>query len=78
MVSKAVIPAAGIGTGLLPITKEIPKEMLPVILKHKNSYIVKPILQIVFESLYNVGFRNYCIIVGRGKRAIEDYFTPDP
>jgi len=78
MVSKAVIPAAGIGTGLLPITKEIPKEMLPIILKHKNSYIVKPILQIVFESLYNVGFRNYCIIVGRGKRAIEDYFTPDP
>ncbi len=77
MITKAVIPAAGLGTGMLPITKEIPKEMLPIILRQKEGYIVKPILQVVFEKLYSVGFRNYCIIVGRGKRAIEDYFTPD-
>lgn len=78
MITKAVIPAAGIGSGLLPITKEIPKEMLPVFIREDGKICLKPILQLVFESLYDSGFREYCIIVGRGKRAIEDYFTPDP
>ncbi len=38
---------------------------------------MKPIVQLVFEQLYQVGFREFCFIVGRGKRAIEDHFTPD-
>jgi len=38
---------------------------------------LKPVLQVVFEQLHDVGFREFCIVVGRGKRAIEDYFTPD-
>ncbi len=38
---------------------------------------LKPIVQLVFEELYQVGFREFCFIVGRGKRAIEDHFTPD-
>lgn len=75
---KAVIPVAGLGTRLLPFTKEVPKEMLPLIVRCKNgSFAVKPILQVIFENLFDVGFRDFCFIVGRGKRVIEDYFTPD-
>ena len=78
MIKKAVIPAAGLGTRLLPITKEMPKEMLPVFVRDRNGEIsLKPFLQIIFEELYRVGFREFCLIVGRGKRAIEDHFTPD-
>ncbi len=73
-----MIPAAGLGTRLLSVTKEQPKEMLPVFAKGKNGGLcLKPIVQLVFEELYQVGFREFCFIVGRGKRAIEDHFTPD-
>ncbi len=75
---KAVIPAAGLGTRLLSVTKEQPKEMLPVFARGRNGELcLKPIVQLVFEQLYQVGFREFCFIVGRGKRAIEDHFTPD-
>jgi len=75
---KAVIPAAGLGTRLLSVTKEQPKEMLPVFARAKNGGLcLKPIVQLVFEQLHQVGFREFCFIVGRGKRAIEDHFTPD-
>lgn len=78
MLRKAVIPAAGLGTRLLPITKELPKEMLPVnALTKKGETCLKPMLQAVFEQLYGVGFREFAFIVGRGKRAIEDHFSPD-
>ncbi|HVH15545.1 MAG TPA: sugar phosphate nucleotidyltransferase [Candidatus Angelobacter sp.] len=78
MLRKAVIPAAGLGTRLLSVTKEQPKEMLPVFAKGRNGELcLKPIVQLVFEQLYEVGFREFCFIVGRGKRAIEDHFTPD-
>ena len=73
-----MIPAAGLGTRLLSVTKEQPKEMLPVFAKAKNGDLcLKPIVQLVFEQLHQVGFREFCFIVGRGKRAIEDHFTPD-
>lgn len=75
---KVVIPAAGMGTRLLPMTKEIPKEILPIIIKNDNGKLVlKPMMQQIFEGLYEVGFREYCFIVGRGKRVIEDHFTAD-
>jgi len=75
---KAVIPAAGLGTRLLSVTKEQPKEMLPVFARAKNGDLcLKPIVQLVFEQLYQVGFREFCFVVRRGKRAIEDHFTPD-
>jgi len=75
---KAVIPAAGMGTRLLSVTKEQPKEMLPVFAKAMNGDLcLKPIVQLIFEQLYSVGFRDFCFIVGREKRAIEDHFTPD-
>ena len=75
---KAVIPAAGLGTRLLPATKEIPKEMLPIPIKNDDGVVLlKPLLQAIFEQLYDFGIRDFCFIVGRGKRAIEDHFTPD-
>lgn len=78
MLRKAVVPAAGLGTRLLPITKELPKEMLPLFFKGKGGGLfLKPVLQAVFEQLYDMGFKEFCFVVGRGKRAIEDHFTPD-
>ncbi|MEM2742010.1 MAG: sugar phosphate nucleotidyltransferase [Nitrososphaeria archaeon] len=78
MIKKVVIPAAGLGTRLLPVTKEMPKEMLPVASARKDgSSCLKPMLHAIFEQLYNEGFREFVFIVGRGKRAIEDYFSPD-
>lgn len=75
---KVVIPAAGLGTRMLPVTKEQPKEMLPIFSRTVNKNLcLKPILQLVFEQLYTFGLREFCFIIGRGKRAIEDYFTPD-
>jgi UTP--glucose-1-phosphate uridylyltransferase len=61
------------------VTKEIPKEMLPVFAKGSFGQVfLKPMLQLVFEHLYDAGFRKFCFIVGRGKRAIEDHFNRDP
>ena len=74
---KAIIPAAGLGTRLLTATKEQPKEMLPLFALTKGSICIKPTIQIIFESLYKQGIREFCFIVGRGKRIIEDHFTPD-
>lgn len=77
-ITKVVIPAAGIGTRLLSATKEQPKEMLPLFsINVCDDLCLKPLLQLVFEQLFNAGFRQFCFIVGRGKRAIEDHFTPD-
>ena len=75
---KVVIPAAGLGTRLLTATKEMPKEMLPIFARGVNgSLVLKPMLQAIFEQLFDVGFREFCFIVGRGKRAIEDHFNKD-
>jgi len=77
-VNKAIITAAGLGTRLLPITKEMPKEMLPLFdTFSEKSISLKPVVQIIFELLYTTGFRDFCFVVGRGKRILEDYFTPD-
>jgi len=75
---KVVIPAAGLGTRLLPVTKEIPKEMLPIFIKNSNGKTeVKPAIQLIFEELFDFGCREFCFIVGRGKRALEDHFSTD-
>ncbi len=74
---KSVITAAGKGTRLLPITKELPKEMMPIFSRVSNKdRIVIPVLQFIFEQLYSLGLRDYCLVVGREKRSIEDHFTP--
>ncbi|MEM0380068.1 MAG: sugar phosphate nucleotidyltransferase [Desulfurococcaceae archaeon] len=77
MIDSAIIPAAGLGTRLTPFTKEIPKEMLPILIKRNENIIVEPVLHYIYDSLYSIGIRNFLFIVGRGKRVIEDYFTPD-
>ncbi|HLI45786.1 MAG TPA: sugar phosphate nucleotidyltransferase [Geobacterales bacterium] len=78
MVSRAIITAAGLGTRLLPTSKELPKEMLAIFAKnHNGNIILKPLLQIIYEQLFDFGIRDFCFVVGRGKRAIEDHFTPD-
>ena len=70
-VRKAIIPAAGLGTRLLPNTKSIPKEMLPL--------VDKPVLQYIVEEAVAAGVEQILIITNRGKSPIEDYFdyTPD-
>ena len=78
MIQKIVITAAGLGTRLLPITKEIPKEMMPMFLHSKNGeLVVKPLIQTIFEQFFHQGLREYCIIMGRQKRIIQDHFTID-
>lgn len=78
MICKVIIPAAGLGTRLFPATKEQPKEMLPIFAMSTNgNMLVKPVVQLVFEQLHDAGMREFCFIVGRGKRGIEDHFTPD-
>jgi len=75
---KCVLTVAGLGTRLLPLTKDIPKEMLPIYSRTKSGdLILKPILQEIFESLYQYGIRDFCFVVGKSKRAVEDHFTPD-
>ena len=69
-IRKAVIPAAGLGTRFLPVTKSMPKEMLPI--------IDKPVIQYVVEEAIDAGIDDIIIISGRGKRAIEDYFDAAP
>ena len=74
---KIVITAAGKGTRLLPFTKEMPKEMMPIFSNvFTNKKVVLPLLQYVYEQLYSMNFRDYCFVVGREKRSIEDHFTP--
>ena len=78
VIDKVVIPAAGLGTRLLSATKEQPKEMLPVFAQGRDGTLcLKPLVQLIFEQLFDFKLRKFYFIVGRGKRAIEDHFTPD-
>ncbi len=65
-ITKAVIPAAGLGTRFLPATKAQPKEMLPI--------VDKPTIQYIIEEAVKSGITDILIITGRNKRAIEDHF----
>ena len=65
-VRKAIIPAAGLGTRFLPLTKAMPKEMLPI--------IDKPTIQYIVEEAVASGIEDIIIVTGKGKRAIEDHF----
>jgi len=70
MIKKAVIPAAGFGTRFLPVTKAIPKEMLPV--------VDRPLIQYGVEEIISSGLDQILIITSRNKSAIEDYFDRNP
>jgi UTP--glucose-1-phosphate uridylyltransferase len=65
-ISKAVIPAAGLGTRFLPATKAMPKEMLPV--------VDKPAIQYVVEEAVDAGLTDVLMITGRNKNALENHF----
>lgn len=65
-VTKAIIPAAGLGTRFLPATKAMPKEMLPI--------LDKPTIQYIIEEAVASGIEDIIIVTGKGKRAIEDHF----
>ena len=65
-ITKAVFPAAGLGTRFLPATKASPKEMLPL--------VDKPLIQYVVEEAVSSGIEEVVLVTGRGKRAIEDHF----
>jgi UTP--glucose-1-phosphate uridylyltransferase len=64
--TKAILPAAGLGTRFLPATKASPKEMLPV--------VDKPLIQYAVEEAEGCGIKDFIIITGKNKRAIEDHF----
>jgi len=70
MITKVIIPVAGLGTRFLPATKAQPKEMLPI--------IDKPIIQYLVEEAVNSGITDVIFVTGRGKRAIEDHFDFSP
>ncbi|MFN4024657.1 MAG: UTP--glucose-1-phosphate uridylyltransferase GalU [Hyphomonas sp.] len=65
-VRKAVLPVAGLGTRVLPATKAIPKELLPV--------VDRPVIQYVVDEALEAGIEHIVFVTGRGKAAIEDYF----
>ena len=69
-ITKAVIPAAGLGTRVLPATKAMPKEMLPI--------VDKPSIQYIVEEAVNSGITDILIITNRGKGIIEDHFDKTP
>lgn len=69
-VRKAVIPAAGLGTRVLPATKSMPKEMLPI--------VDKPAIQYIVEEAVKSGIEEICIITSRGKGIMEDHFDRSP
>ena len=66
----AVIPAAGLGTRFLPMTKSVPKELLPI--------LDKPMLQYVVEEASEAGIEKVIIVTARGKESIASYFQPHP
>jgi len=69
-VKKAVIPVAGLGTRFLPVTKSMPKEMLPI--------IDTPVIHYVVQEAIESGIDDIIFVTGRNKRAIEDYFDGCP
>jgi UTP--glucose-1-phosphate uridylyltransferase len=69
-VTKAVIPAAGLGTRMLPATKTIPKEMLPL--------VDKPVIQYIIEEAVASGIEDILVVTNRAKSAMDDYFDYHP
>ena len=64
---KAIIPAAGFGTRMLPLAKSVPKEMLPL--------VNKPVIQYVVEEAIDAGINEILIVLSKGKEAIKEHFS---
>src|SRR5271169_3197026 len=69
-VTKAIIPAGGLGTRFLPATKVMPKEMLPI--------LDKPAIQYIVEEGYKSGIKSFVVVTGKNKSVIEDHFDTSP
>src|SRR3954470_516992 len=69
-IRKAVIPAAGFGTRMLPAAKAVPKEMLPV--------LDRPTIQYVVEECADAGVDDVLLVTSRDKKALEDHFDRNP
>lgn len=69
-ITKAIIPVAGLGTRFFPITKSIPKEMLPI--------VDKPCIQYVVEEAVASGIKEIIFVISKDKPAIKEYFSPNP
>ena len=69
-VRKAVIPAAGLGTRFLPVSKAVPKELLPI--------LDKPLIQYGVEEVAAAGIEQIVVVTSQGKEALEVYFLKDP
>ena len=69
-IRKAVIPAAGVGSRFLPVTKSVPKELLPI--------LDKPMIQYVVEEAVEAGIEEVIIVISPGKESIASYFQPQP
>lgn len=70
LIRKAVIPAAGLGTRFLPVTKAVPKELLPL--------FDKPLIQYAVEEAVSSGIEEIILVTSEGKEYLERYFQPDP
>lgn len=68
-IKKVVIPVAGRGTRFLPATKEIPKEMLPI--------LTRPMIHYIVEEVVNAGFEEVIFVTAEGKESLEAYFAPN-
>jgi len=70
IITKAIIPAGGLGTRFLPATKTTPKEMLPI--------LDKPAIQYIVEEGFKSGIKTFVVVTGKNKSMIEDHFDPYP
>lgn len=70
VIRKAVIPAAGLGTRFLPVTRSVPKELLPI--------LDRPMLQYVVEEAAEAGITDVIVVISPGKEGIAEYFRPRP
>lgn len=69
-IKKAIIPCGGLGTRFVPVTKAVAKEILPV--------VDTPVLAYIVDEIIDSGINEILIILGKGKEAIREYFTPNP
>ncbi|HIQ13062.1 MAG TPA: hypothetical protein EYH44_01545 [Thermoprotei archaeon] len=73
----SIIPVAGLGIRMMPTTKVIPKELLPIPVEYKGRMVLIPLLHLILLKLYQAGIRDYVIVLSRNKEIIKNYLTID-
>jgi len=76
----AIITTGGLGTRMLTFTKSVPKTMLPIYTKSDFNSIptFKPLIEYIFENLYDIGFRRFCFVIGKkGEKVIINHMKPN-